>query len=185
VARNNLRSELDEIYSYGCNLEARKLYIMGGIDEDSVYKAVVGLDLLQQKSADRPVTIYLNTPGGDVYTGMSIYDAIRRFPAPVVIIGSGEVMSMGSFILQAGDERLLDENATVLLHHGSNTFDGNAIDYERWSEYGKQMRRRLVKILADRSGRTTTYWNNALKNDLLLSAEEAVSLGLADQVIKV
>src|SRR5690606_37086620 len=117
MARSSLRSEIDSVFQFSVNLEARKLYVMDGIDEDSVYKAIVGLDLLEQKSAERPITIYLNTPGGEVYTGLSLYDAIRRFPTKVTIIGSGECMSMGAFLLQSADERLLDENTTVMLHH--------------------------------------------------------------------
>ncbi len=179
----SMKTDIADCHQYGVNLEARKLYLMGDVDSEMAYRALINLDLLERKAADKPITIIMNSYGGDVYQGFAIFDMIRKFPADVTIIGTGAVMSMAAMILQAAKTRVLDPYATVLLHHGSDHFEGDAQNFERWGDFAKRLRRTCNQILAARTGKSETYWNNKQKSDLILTAREALDLGLADEVL--
>ena len=141
-----------------------------------------GLHVLSHISAELPVTIYLNSGGGDLYHALAIYDAIRRCQFPVFIVGTGHVMSAATLILQAADRRLLTPTCHVMVHDGETGYTGHPRDFERWARHGQQMRQLMYKILAEKSGKTAAFWDKHLSGDRIYTAEEAVSLGLADSL---
>lgn len=153
-----------------------------GVDYSMAEKLIKNMHFLEQRSATEQINIILNSLGGDWYHGMAIYDTIRNSTCRISMQGRGYVMSMGSVILQAADERVLMPNATVMIHDGQEGFEGSPRSMEAWAAYSKHTRRRMYEIYAERSGRSVRFWEQRCANDRILSAQEAVELGLADRL---
>lgn len=153
------------------------------IDAVAAENLIKGLKILESHGAG-PITVYLNTNGGCVNQGFAIYDAIKASPCEVTICGTGQVMSMGVIILQAADHRVLMPNADVMIHDGDNHISGTARNSERWSDHYKGLRRKFYNILSEKSGRPQAFWQQKMLLDTILSAEQAVMFGLADEIFK-
>jgi ATP-dependent Clp protease protease subunit len=132
-----------------------------------------------------PITIYLNTPGGDITAGLAMYDMIRACRAKTTIIGQGEIMSMGACILQAADHRVLAPNTFVLVHVG---YTGTATDIPentiRQATAYKKMSDTMYSIIARRLGLGREEMLDRFRYDTFLTAKQAVKAGLADAVMK-
>ena len=137
------------------------------------------------KQGDFPITIIINSHGGDWHDGFAIYDTIMDSSSLVVCEVRGKCMSMGVIIAQACDRRQLMPHAIVMVHNGSAGADGDALNFEKWAAHSKSERKRMYEILAERSGRTPAFWQKkCLGGDLILNADQAVELGLFDEVIR-
>jgi ATP-dependent Clp protease protease subunit len=193
MARHSYKDHADKFFEYGIHFETRSLYIKGAhvegdetsnhIDAQAAENLIKGLKILENHGSN-PITIYLNTVGGCVNQGFAIYDAIKSSSCEITVCGTGQVMSMGVIILQAADYRVLTPNTDVMIHDGENSVSGIARNFERWSEYYKTLRRKMYKILSERSGRKETFWQQKMLLDTILTAEQAVMYGLADKVLK-
>jgi ATP-dependent Clp protease protease subunit len=156
----------------------------------SARRDIKNLQLLDSLSSDgtRPIYVRLNCSGGDVLAAMAIYDAIASC-VNKVIVHAHNAMSMGSIILQAGDERILYPNATVMIHNGTVSRAGSPKTVENWQKYDKSMDIRhediyLGKIKEKKPRFTRKQLQDLLEHDTILSAKEAVDLGLADKVME-
>lgn len=181
------KESIDRFFDYGLHLETRTVYIGdhvgGAVDSHAAERAVKALYLLTAASKEQPIKILLNSQGGCWYSGMAIFDAIAGCPCPVTAEAYGSAMSMGAIILQAADERLMQPNATLMVHDGSEVFQGQARNFEAWGEQSKNLRNRMYEIYAKRSGQTVQYWKRKCASDFILTAEEAVAEGLADKIV--
>ena len=127
----------------------------------------------------------LNCLGGDVSNGLAIYDMIQSSKAPMDIEVYGKAMSMATIILQAGRNRYLHENATILVHNGDMTLGTMGFtDAKNFIDSQEQQVRNFHKILSSRSTEDIAYWEDVCRNDQYFTAREAVKKGLADKVIK-
>lgn len=190
MASKSVREEIDKFFDYGLYVPTRTLYIGDAgdtnVDADMARKAIMGLHILDQTVG--PITIKLNTQGGDYYHGLAIYDAIRACNNEVTIIGFGYVMSMGSYILQAADHRVLAPNASLMVHYGTESFEGHGKDFDR---YSKEKRRQddsfenllLAKIREKHPNYTIGALRKLIAFDVYLTPGEAIDLGLADSVL--
>lgn len=160
-----------------------------GVDHVFATKFLKNLHLLNTLSAD-PITIIMSTPGGIETEGMAIYDAIRESRCHVTIVVRGEASSMGSYILQAADRRLMGIHSTLMVHHGSS--NGNGVDHKKsarnWIKFEERYGKRIDKILQDKIvAKHPEYrgkkFDELLNFDSIFFAEEAVELGLADEVV--
>jgi len=190
------KENIQLFHEYSLNVETRAMYLGSCTDNDGdesgtdykmAERAIKNL-LILDAASDRPITIYLNSPGGDTYHGFAIYDAIRSCTNYVRIIGMGYVMSMGSVILQAGDERLLAPNAKMLLHYGSVNLGGNTKDVINWVETEKKEMRSLEDLYLEKIRVKHPKFSRAalqskIRHDYILNANEAVELGLAQRVL--
>lgn len=180
-----VRENIDRWFDYDIHLETRTIYV-GDSTEDEVgpllAERVIKALLLLSAHKEEPIKIILNTMGGCWHNGMAIYDAIKANPCHVVVEVMGSAMSMGSVILQAADERVLHPNATVMIHDGSEFFQGHARNMEVWGAQSKVVRKRMYEIYAERSGKPVTYWEKRCTIDYVLTAAEAVQEGLADKI---
>lgn len=182
-----------EWFEWGFDRERRTIYI-GPLTVDSngeekdldaavAELAIKGIHALSRSK--RPIKVILNSDGGDYYHSMAIFDAISCARSPVDIIGTGNVMSMGAVILQAGRKRLLTPNAIVMIHQGYMSLEGmNRSDRRRWSEFEDRLVDRMARMFKKRCGHSASYWNKALRAEQIYTAEEAVEVGLADRIIK-
>ena len=161
-------------------------------DNDEVNCRTVGqliknLHILETKEVG-PITLLLNTPGGDYNDGIAVYDLIKSLKSPITIIGMGKVFSMGSIILQAGEKRVLTKNTHVMIHDGNDGYMGDTKSFERWAEIAKLIRETMYQIYYERMKEkskkiTLKQIEDLCDHDTIYTAEEAVKIGLADEII--
>lgn len=186
MAKRLVRDDLDKFFEYGIDLSSRTLFLMEDIDEYSVDPILRGLHILDRTAGE--ITIRLTTNGGDWYAGVALYDAIEAAENPIKIIGMGQVMSMGGIILQAADERILSPRATVLVHYGSDWAGGHVKDLARRAAENERTGVIMEDIFLERIHEkhpdfTREQFKQKFAFDVYLSAQEAVSLGLADSIL--
>lgn len=145
-------------------------------------KAMTVLEYFDPKG---PITVIMNTYGGDYYHGLAIYDRIMDSPCFVTIQGSGPIMSMGAIILQAGDKRLLTRNATLMLHYGTSGHDGHMLNEERSAQESIRLRSLAEEIFLSQMQKkdplvTLEKVRDLLRFDSYLDPNKAIRLGLAD-----
>ena len=145
------------------------------------------LELWERRDPGAPITVSMNTPGGHVTQGFALYDTIKRMQRKghhFTIRGTGQVASMGSVIFQAGDCRILDKNATFMIHEISiGGLEGKLSDIEEDAAHMKTLNERLLSILAEKSNLTAReITRKSKKKEWYLSAEQALEYGFADTV---
>lgn len=184
-----LRDDVDHFFDYDLHIPSRTIYIGGECDLLQAEYLTKGLHLLKARSLDQTINIIMNNPGGDEYHGMAIYDAIAACKQHVTITAYGHAMSMGSWILQAADDRVLTPNCTVMIHYGTGNFGDDHVKYCRVQ--AKEMERLnhimervyLPRIQEKNPDFPLRKLRKLLEDETFLTAEEAVALGLADRVL--
>jgi ATP-dependent Clp endopeptidase proteolytic subunit ClpP len=166
----------------------RVLDIFDVIAPKNVYAWIDALEHWSRRDPGEPITININSPGGSVTHGLALYDTIQRLRRKghkVTVHGQGMVASMASVLLQAGDERVLDKRAKLLIHEGSNTLRGdyNAGEMEDIQFFNKLVTNDLLDIYVERSNMTRkqieTKWK---RRDWVMTADEALKYGFVDRV---
>lgn len=138
-------------------------------------------DDLNSVTAERLV-VRLNSPGGDVFDGIAIYNALRQHPAHVVTKVDSLAASIASVIFQAGDERVMMPKSQMMIHEASGLTVGNAEDARKFSDLLDKQSELIASIYADRSEADQAHFRNLMKAETWLSDKEAVDLGLADSI---
>lgn len=129
------------------------------------------------------VELHLNTPGGEVFDGIAITNALRDHPANITAIVDGAAHSAGSFILQAADRRIMNRNSEVLIHDGQAMGIGDAAMFTELIARLDEASNNIASIYAERSGKGTVQsWRKAMKATTRYGAQQAVDAGLADEV---
>ena len=166
----------------------RVLDIFDAIMPKNVYQWIDALEHWGRRDPGEPITININSPGGSVTHGLALFDAIQRLRRDghfITVRGSGLVASMASVLLQAGDERVMDKRAKLLIHEGSTSLRGDmtAGEMEDVQFFGKVLRDDILDIYVERSNMTRrqieTKWK---RRDWLLTADEALKYGFVDRV---
>ena len=183
-----------EWIEWGLDKKARTLYIgpninsegeEQGVDAYMAEYATKGLHILGHQNK-KPIRAILHTTGGVEWDGMAIYNAIRNCEAPVDIEVPGAAMSMGAVILQAGRNRYVHPDSIIMVHDGyANEAEGQTFrTQENWTRFMKDHGRfRMYEIFAKRSGHTKDFWEALCAEDTILTAKQAVDIGLADKII--
>ena len=169
---------------YSRLLKERIIFLVGPV-EDSVASVVIAqLLFLQSTSADKDIHIYINSPGGAVSSGLSIYDTMQFVSCDVSTICIGQAASMGAFLLAAGakGKRLCLPNSRMMLHQPSGGSQGVAADIEIQAREILSMRQRLNEILARHTGQSVERIAADTDRDFWMSPEDAVEYGLVDRV---
>ena len=148
------------------------------------YVGVSAKDFVQDlnKLKDSEITLHLDTPGGDVYDGITIYNAIRDHRANITVVVDSMAASAGSFIAQAGDKRVMNRNSEMMIHDGHTVAIGNAKDMTAIAERLDKISDNIASIYAEHAGNDVEYWRELMRAETWYSAEEAVKAGLADEV---
>ena len=141
---------------------------------------------LESDDPDKDVALYINSPGGDVYAGMAIYDTMQFIKPDVQTICFGMAMSMGAILLAGGapGKRMSLPNAKIMIHQGSSGFEGQATDIEIHAREVLDVRRRMDEVLAKHTGKTPEQVHRDTERDYFLDADEARDYGLIDQVVR-
>lgn len=161
-----------------------------GTDASMAERAIKAIHLLDAVS-HAPITILMNNAGGDEIHGMAIADAIELCVSPITVKVFGHAMSMGSIILQAADRRLIAPNAYVMIHYGTPMHadpDLHSLEQQMWAKEDVKFNDKIERLYLRRinevhTSKTQDDVKELLKFGTIFSAEEAVSIGLADQVI--
>jgi ATP-dependent Clp protease protease subunit len=158
-----------------------------GVEAETVRDCMSELGVWSRRDPTAPITVVFNSPGGSVLDGLALFDYLRQLRAAghvITTVALGRAASMGAVLLQAGDHRVIGANAFLLVHEVSNLSSGKVSEMADGVEFSRRLQRRLVAILADRSPLTEVQiqrrWE---RKEWWLDAEEAVSLGLADNVL--
>ncbi|MFN6549496.1 head maturation protease, ClpP-related [Mycolicibacterium septicum] len=126
--------------------------------------------------------IRINSPGGSVFDGIAIYNAIERHPAKVTMYIDGLAGSAASFIAMAGDEIVINRYAKMMIHDASGIVVGAAADMGAMAGVLNMLSQTIAQVYADRAGGTTEQWRQAMLTETWYSAEDAVQAGLADRI---
>ena len=166
-------------------LKERIIFLNGPIDDGVSALVCAQLLFLESENPKKEISMYINSPGGIVTSGLAIYDTMQYIRSPVSTVCVGMAASMGSFLLQAGEkgQRIALPNARIMLHQPSGGFRGQASDIERHAEDIIKMKRRLNDIYVRHTGQTYETIEKSLDRDYFLSAEDARTFGIVDEVI--
>jgi len=165
-------------------LRDRIVFVNGPIDDGVAALVNAQLLFLEAENPDKHISMYINSPGGVVTSGLAIYDTMQWIKCPVGTVCMGTAYSMGSFLLMAGAQgrRIALPNASIMLHQPSGGFQGVASDIERHAEDIIKTKRRLNAIYAQHCGRTYDEVERTLDRDHFMTAAEAKEWGLVDHV---
>jgi ATP-dependent Clp protease protease subunit len=157
------------------------------VDAESVQHCMAELGMWSRRDPGAAITVIFNSPGGSVLDGLALFDylrQLRRLGHHVTTIALGRAASMGAVLLQAGDTRVVGENAFLLVHEVSHHSVGKVSELEDGVEFTRRLQKRLLAILADRSTLTDKEIQRRwARKEWWLDAPEAVALGLADELL--
>ena len=171
---------------YSRLLNERIVFIGQPVDDQIANLAVAQLLHLQAEDPDKDISMYINSPGGVIYSGLAIYDTMQYVKPDVQTICFGMAMSMGSLLLAGGapGKRMVLPNARVLIHQPSGGFEGQSSDIQIHAQEVLNLRRRVDEIYAHHTRQDLERVHEDMERDRFFTAEEAVEYGLADRVIE-
>jgi len=171
---------------YSRLLSERIVFLGQAVDEGIANLIVAQMIHLEAADPDKDISLYVNSPGGSVYAGLAIYDAMQYVRPDVQTICFGIGMSMGALLLAAGAEgkRMVLPNSRVLIHQPSGGFEGKSSDIEIHANEIIQQRQRIDEIYSRHTGRDLETLRRDQDRDNYFSASEAVEYGLADRVVE-
>jgi len=170
---------------YSRLLRERIVFLVGQVNDQTANLVVAQMLYLESENPDKDIFLYINSPGGSVSAGMSIYDTMQFIKPDVSTMCMGLAASMGSFLLMAGakGKRLSLPNSRIMIHQPSGGTQGQATDIEIHAREILKTREQLNKIYADRTGQTLEKIQADMERDFFLDPQEAKDYGLIDQVI--
>ncbi|MEI6793428.1 MAG: ATP-dependent Clp endopeptidase proteolytic subunit ClpP [Actinomycetes bacterium] len=170
---------------YSRLLNERIIFLGSQVDDQIANLVVAQLLHLESQDPDKDISIYINSPGGSVYSGLAIYDTMQFVKPDVSTICVGIAMSMGALLLAGGapGKRMALPNAKILIHQVSSGFEGQATDIEIHAKEIIDVRQRLDHILAEHTGQEYDKVRGDTERDYFMSAEEAAEYGIIDKVI--
>lgn len=170
---------------YSRLLRERIIFLTGPVEDYSASLIVAQLLFLEAENPKKEISFYINSPGGVVTSGLSIYDTMQFIRCPVTTLCVGQAASMGSLLLTAGakDMRFALPNARIMVHQPSGGYQGQVTDILIHAREVESLKRRLNEIYVNHTGRSYTDIEAALERDNFMTAEAAKEFGLIDKVI--
>lgn len=171
---------------YSRLLKERVIFLVGPVNDMTANLVVAQLLFLEAENPDKDIYLYINSPGGSVTAGMSIYDTMQFIKPDVSTLCIGQAASMGAFLLAAGakDKRFSLPNSRIMIHQPSGGFQGQSTDIEIHAKEILYLRAKLNEILAHHTGRTADEIDRDTERDNFMSAEQSAAYGLIDRVIE-
>jgi len=192
------KEDIDRYFDYGILPDKRILYLgslstagdeESGTDHRMCEDFIKGLTFLHKINKNKPITVYMNNPGGCWYSGMAMFDLMRECPCHITMIAIGQVFSMGSIILQAADTRVITKSCEMMIHDGTDGYSGHPKALEAWAKASKRARQRMYEIYLDRiKAKKPRMSINKVEQmcttDTIFTAEQSVEFGLADWIFE-
>jgi ATP-dependent Clp protease protease subunit len=171
---------------YSRLLRERIIFLTGPVEDVSASLVVAQLLFLEAENPKKEISFYINSPGGVVTSGLSIYDTMQFIRCPVTTLCVGQAASMGSLLLTAGakDMRFALPNARIMVHQPSGGYQGQVTDILIHAKEVESLKKRLNEIYVKHTGRTYEEIHTALERDNFMTAEQAREFGLIDKVIE-
>src|SRR6202035_105497 len=171
---------------YSRLLNDRVVFLGGQVDEDTANLIVAQLVHLESDDPDKDIHLYINSPGGSIYAGLAIYDAMQFIGPDVQTICYGIAMSMGSLLLAGGTpgKRMVLPNSRILIHQPSGGFEGASSDIEIHAREVLALRARLDEIYSEHTGQSVERVHADMERDRYFTSGEALAYGLVDRVIE-
>ncbi|MFL4997134.1 MAG: ATP-dependent Clp protease proteolytic subunit, partial [Microvirga sp.] len=170
---------------YSRLLRERIIFLTGPVEDYSASLIVAQLLFLEAENPKKEISFYINSPGGVVTSGLSIYDPMQFIRCPVSTLCVGQAASMGSLLLTAGEKgmRFALPNARIMVHQPSGGYQGQVTDIMIHARESEALKRRLNEIYVQHTGQPYEAVERALERDNFMTAEAAQEFGLIDQVI--
>lgn len=170
---------LDEMF------QRREIECVGEITQESVYSLILQLRYLQHTDPKKEITLYINSPGGEVTSGLALYDVLRAIKCPVRTVCVGLAASMAALLFAVGHQRDMLPHARVMIHDPliSGGVGGSALQLDNLARDIMRVRQTTASIIAEHAGRTVEEVLAKTAADSFFSAQEAVDWGLADRII--
>ena len=184
VEQTNRGERSYDIYSR--LLKERIIFVTGQVEDHMASLITAQLLFLEAENPKKEISMYINSPGGVVTSGMAIYDTMQFIRPPVATLCIGQAASMGSLLLAAGEPgmRYALPNARIMVHQPSGGFQGQASDIERHAKEILDLRHRLNTVYVKHTGQKLEKIEEALERDTFLTAEQSKDFGLIDEVIE-
>jgi ATP-dependent Clp protease, protease subunit len=165
-------------------LRERIIFVYGPVEDGMAALINAQLLFLESENPKKEISLYINSPGGVVTSGLSIYDTMQYIRSPVATVVMGQAASMGSLLLCAGQKgsRVALPNARVMVHQPSGGYRGQATDIARHAEDIVATKRRLNEIYVEHTGQSYETIEKTLDRDFFMSAQEAKEFGIVDEV---
>jgi ATP-dependent Clp protease, protease subunit len=170
---------------YSRLLKERIIFVTGGIDDIVASLVTAQLLFLEAENPKKEISLYINSPGGIVTSGLAIYDTMQYIRPPVTTLCVGQAASAASLLLCAGEKgtRFALPNSRIMLHQPSGGYSGQATDMARYAEEIVKIKRRLNEIYARHTGQPHDVIEKTLDRDKFMTAAEAKTFGIIDDVI--
>ncbi len=167
-------------------LKERIIFITGGIGDELATVIIAQLLFLEAENPEKPISMYINSPGGIVSSGLAIYDTMQYIKPEVSTMCVGQAASMGSLLLTAGAKgnRFALPNSRIMVHQPSGGFQGQATDIEIHAREILDLKARLNNIYSKHTGLTVKKISEMLERDKFLNPEESKKLGLIDEIVE-
>ena len=170
---------------YSRLLKERVIFLVGPVNDHTANLVVAQLLFLESENPDKDISLYINSPGGSVSAGLTIYDTMQFIKPDVSTLCTGLAASMGAFLLAAGakDKRFSLPNSRIMIHQPLGGASGQAADIEIQAREILYLRERLNAILAEKTGQSIDQIAKDTDRDNFMSAEQAVEYGMIDKVL--
>ena len=170
---------------YSRLLKDRLIFIVGSVEDQMANLIVAQLLYLESENPNKDIHLYINSPGGTVSSGMSIYDTMQFINCDVSTICTGQAASMGALLLAGGakDKRFALPHSRIMVHQPSAGYEGQVTDIGIHAEEVLELKRRLNAIMAKHTGQDIKRIEKDLERDNFMSSEQAVEYGLIDTVL--
>ena len=167
-------------------LRERIVFVTGQVEDGMASLITAQLLFLESENPSKPISMYINSPGGVVTAGMAIHDTMQYIKPRVSTVCMGQAASMGSFLLAAGEPgmRIALPNARIMVHQPSGGARGMASDIEIQAKEILRIRKRMNDLYAQYTGKTLTDIEKAMDRDTFLEADEAMAFGIVDKVFE-
>jgi ATP-dependent Clp protease protease subunit len=183
VEQSNRGERAFDIYSR--LLRERIVFLTGPVEDYSASLIVAQLLFLEAENPKKEISFYINSPGGVVTSGLSIYDTMQFIRCPVSTLCVGQAASMGSLLLAAGSpgQRFALSNARIMVHQPSGGYQGQVTDIMIHARESEALKRRLNEIYVKHTGKDISTVEQALERDNFMTADAAKEFGIVDQVL--
>ena len=171
---------------YSRLLKERVIFVTGGVEDYMASLITAQLLFLEAENPKKEISMYINSPGGVVTSGMAIYDTMQYIRAPVATLCIGQAASMGSLLLAAGESgmRVALPNARIMVHQPSGGVQGQATDIEIHANEVLSLKKRLNEIYSKHTNKSVDEIKSALERDNFMTPEQAKDFGLIDKVVE-
>lgn len=176
---------VDAYLDHGIDIQNRRVWLVGDVEEDSILNAIKGLYLMDTIS-DEPCELFISTYGGDMTEAHALYDIIHTLGCAVHTFAFGKCMSAGPLLFACGDKghRWVAPHAEFMMHDYTSTISGLAATLKIELDYAEKINKERLRLLAHHSNKTYQFWRGLCnrKTDVYFSADDAIDWGIADQV---